>query len=500
MTIAYLRRSNQPSIRLIVLVGILAALLAIWYFRRPAPPATPPEVSLDNVEKQVAAAIRAARARACNEPRSADAWAYFGKVLLAHSFSTEADVAFQQAAALGPDDPRWPYLRAMAIRDQDRPTYLACLQRAVDLCDQNSPEIITPRLVLAEALLQGGKGSEAERMLDKVAVKEPGNLRLRYNRAVLALSRQDYAAARAFLEPLANHPAVHKKACNQLAQACRALGDTKAATEFARQARHGMPDEPWGDPISSEYTGLNVSSQHRIASGLSLEEQGRVNEATTVLVEAYQDHPSPPTGFALGTNLARRGRYGEAEHVLRKVLAEDANHMPCQFMLGMVYFVQAENQVLAAGEVTEAARLKYTAAADCERKALVIKPDQALAESYLGQALIRLGKPDDGLKHLFTAANIRPDLAATQLPLGRALMQVGRHSEALERLRLAVRLAEPRDPKPYIGLAEALVSLGRNKEAWPLVEQAAGMVPADDRISREAIERLKVASGVQSKR
>src|SRR5438128_5493330 len=87
----------------------------VWYYIRPkpAPTATPPEVKAEGIDPSVAAAISAARQKVLDDPRSAAAWGELGKLLLAHTFEAEAEVCFEQAERLDPDDGRWPYYRGL---------------------------------------------------------------------------------------------------------------------------------------------------------------------------------------------------------------------------------------------------------------------------------------------------------------------------------------------------------------------------------------------------
>src|SRR5262245_4443283 len=110
--------SLSPSRRRLLVAAVLVLAGgsgAVWYLTRPtpAPTATPPEVKAEGIDPSVAAAIGAARQKVLDDLRSAAAWGELGKLLLAHTFETEADVCFEQAAALDPDDGRWPYYRGL---------------------------------------------------------------------------------------------------------------------------------------------------------------------------------------------------------------------------------------------------------------------------------------------------------------------------------------------------------------------------------------------------
>src|SRR5690242_4373700 len=73
---------------LLLAVGAATAAYA-WRGRREEPP-QPPQVNLAGVEPRVAKVIEAMRAKVLREPRSAEAWGLFGKVLLAHGYGDDS--------------------------------------------------------------------------------------------------------------------------------------------------------------------------------------------------------------------------------------------------------------------------------------------------------------------------------------------------------------------------------------------------------------------------
>src|SRR5262245_5536726 len=106
---SHLRR--RPVLVAAALVAVAGLAVCVWWAgRAPAAP-EPPAVSLDGVEKPVADAITQARQRVEEEPGSAEAWGYLGKLLLTHRFPGQAEECFVQAGKLDAQQPRWPYYR-----------------------------------------------------------------------------------------------------------------------------------------------------------------------------------------------------------------------------------------------------------------------------------------------------------------------------------------------------------------------------------------------------
>src|SRR5438270_13388914 len=97
--------------------------------------------------------------------------------LEAQLFEPEADRCFAEAARLDPDDPRWPYFRGLYALKYD-PDHAVPFLRRADQAARSKPGYAAPvRLRLAEALLERGERDEAERLVDDVHRREPGNAR-----------------------------------------------------------------------------------------------------------------------------------------------------------------------------------------------------------------------------------------------------------------------------------------------------------------------------------
>jgi tetratricopeptide (TPR) repeat protein len=102
------------------------------------------------------------------------------------------------------------------------------------------------------------------------------------------------------------------------------------------------------------------------------------------------------------------------------------------------------------------------------RRALDLKPDDALAQSNLGMALLMTGNRTEAGLHLQRAAELkleaavadRPADAATRQALGRMLLEHGKPEQALPSLRKAAEL-DPQSAAAHCDLGAALFALGR---------------------------------------
>jgi tetratricopeptide (TPR) repeat protein len=479
-------------VRLAVMLAVLGLLVSLLVYvrRTQAPPPPPlPEVRLDDAEPAVRAAVESARQRVIVKPDSAAAWGLLGKVLLAHAFLEPAAACFLQAETRDPDEPRWPYFRCIALHERDEANSLACLKRAVELCDRFEPKETAPRLLLAEALLMQGKEDEAREQLRRVQVRDPQNPRLRFHLGVLALKANDPQTALSYLEPLADHPSARRRACAQLAMLHRRQGQEEKAAEYGKRALRPPADQPWDDPYADEYSNFNVGSQRRLQQAQSLDERKRYQEASEVLAAVARERPSEITAFAVGVNLAKQGRFPEAEAALRQLVAHHPDSSEGHYTLGTVLYYQGETIRLAGGNA-EKARDKFRETEACERRATRLKPDHAFAHVYLGRSLFQLGNPEEALAALRHAETCRPESVGVLMYLGEALAQAGKVEEGVKHLELAVQLAAADDPKPLMAKAAVLAAQGKDAEALALLDKATQVAP-DDPAPRAALNRLK---------
>jgi tetratricopeptide (TPR) repeat protein len=109
-------------------------------------------------------------------------------------------------------------------------------------------------------------------------------------------------------------------------------------------------------------------------------------------------------------------------------------------------------------------------------QALRIKPDHADAQSNLGLALEKLGKPEDAIGHYEQALQIEPDKADAHNNLGNALVRLGRAPEATGHYEQALRI-NPEDAKAHNNLGTALLQLGQAQEALAQYREAVRLRP-----------------------
>ena len=144
--------------------------------------------------------------------------------------------------------------------------------------------------------------------------------------------------------------------------------------------------------------------------------------------------------YNLGVTLQQQGRREEAIAQFRQALQDRPDFLHALGNLGLALVDQ--------GEIDEG--IGYY------RQALRLHPDAVEINFNLGVALIRRGELGLAIDHLSHAARVMPDSAKTQYQLGIAQNRIGDAARALEHLREAARL-EPDWPAPARGI-EVLLS------------------------------------------
>jgi tetratricopeptide (TPR) repeat protein len=424
----------------------------------------PPVLALEGVDVQVARAVEAERARVRQQPRSVEAWGRLGKLLFANGFPREALECFAVCARLDPADPRWPYYRGMGTQVEDPEVALGHFRRAAELCDKAAPENLAPRLTLVEQLLSRGQLDQAERELDRAFLGGESDARVRFDRGALAVLRGQWEAGRSLLAPLVNHPAARRRSATQLAMACQRLGRTEEAARYAEAAVSGPEDDAWPDPFAEEYLLLAISQRGGLARATAHDaslDAKAAREELLQLVKEFGDRDYH-VHVRLGSHLAARRQFAQAEQSLRRALALGGpNRFRVVYLLGLVLNEQAEQ--LQREGATERSVSKRRAAEGFLRRAVLLNPGEAWSNYECGRVLAALGNHEAALGHFRTAAASRPEVSTIQRALGEALARQGQLDDARTHLERAVRCAAPDDQTAAEALRQFEQKHGRGR-------------------------------------
>jgi tetratricopeptide (TPR) repeat protein len=432
---------------LIVLLAGLGGSAALgWYAWRRFEAPVPPKITAEELDPELAEAIKKARQKIHADPYTASHWGDLGKLLRASQLLPEAAACFAQAEKLDTQNPQWPYLQGEALRMFDVDAALAPLERAASRTD--TADTIAPSLRLAEVLLTLGRNDEAESHLRRALAAEPDNPAVHYNLGVLALERGDLAASLTHLQRGEHSPVTQRKACIQLAAVYRRTGKTEQADQYSRKADMLPLDSNWLDPFLADVTAVGRPAQFQQIH--QLQGRGEHRAAAEQLTTLIQEQPDYRAYAALGDSLEKLGDFDRAEQAIRAAIALAPEKFKAYHQLSRLLWTRASKD---ARTDSRRAQAEFEEAAACARKAIARQSGHAMSHVVLGLALRQLGKQEEALQSLRTAVELGPNLTDAHYYLGETLADAGKYDESRISLRRAAELS-PQDPRPQTALAK----------------------------------------------
>ncbi len=417
-------------------------------------PVTLPDLSRADASVQAQArqrfeALEAVRTRP-DAPAADLAAAYgaLGVLLHAGEYYEAAEPAYDNARALAPGDPRWPYFLSLLHRSMGRPDQVvADLARVLDLRPGDVPALIW----LGRMYLDQGRPEKAEPLFLKAQDASPRTVAVLAGLGQCALARRDHARAAALFEQALELDPSARSLHSPLAQAYRALGDPARAEAHLRQWKNTDVLVP--DPLRLE---LDLALQ----SGLSYELRG-------VRALDQRDFRTAADLFRQGVALAPG----------TTMLGRSLRHK-----LGTALFLMGD-RAGATALFEETVRLAPETGLD---------ETASKAHYSLGVLAIADGRTRDAVAHLTAAARFNPNYVEALAALADLLRQAGRYEEALARYRAILEI-NPRAADVRLAYAVALVRLRRYREARDWLSDAAGLHPDEPSLSH-ALARLLAAA------
>jgi tetratricopeptide (TPR) repeat protein len=328
--------------------------------------------------------------------------------------------AYQNAARLQPDDPRWPYYLGLLYRAKGQGSdAVGALQRAHSL----EPDEPTTMIRLAQIYLDQGRVDEAEPLLQSARSRTPRSVPVIAGLGQVALARRQYdAAVHEFEEALAIDPgalSLHAP----LANAYRALGKADVAEAHMKQWRNRE---------------LVVADRRREELDLQLQ-SGLTYELRGLAAMRAKDWNGAAAAFREGLAVAPAG----------STSSRSLHHK-----LGTALYMAGD----ALGATQQFREVLRSAPPD--------RPDESAAKANysLGVLMMSGGRFADAVAYLTDAVKYQPNYAEAHQALADALRRVGRFEPAAQHYQEVVRI-DPSSADARFGYAVTLVRLGRYREA-----------------------------------
>jgi tetratricopeptide (TPR) repeat protein len=425
------------------------------------------------------------------EAKPSEVWGRLAMHYHAFDLSAAAAVCYANAAALDPDEFRWPYYLGDTLRRAGEPARaLESLERAVAVRSDYLPAWIQ----LGELERIAGRPAEAARHYEKARSLVPDSAAALVGLARIDIVQREYGRAVERLSAARDSEPTATEIEYLLAVAHRGLGDED---EVARLSQSGIVPAAAEDPLLVEVWGLTRGKRFYQELAAEHYRAGRFERALAELWREVAGAPDDPGArLDLGRTLQALGDFAGSRSELERSIELDPNR-------SQTYNVLA-TALAWLGDDARAAQ-HYEAA-------LALDPQLGEARFQLANALRRSGRFEQSIEHYRRTAETNPTYAAARLGEALALIRLHRYQDARERLeaglaalpddrglrRTLVRLlaAAPedgvRDGARALELARPLVAAGNVQPDHVVVLAMAAAENGDFgsalRLQRQAIE------------
>ncbi len=384
-----------------------------------------------------------------------------GMILMASWFTEAAEPCLREAAALAPDDVRWPYYLAQLHRDR------GALEEAAGFFDEVlriRPEDPTTLFWLGDIRLEQGRPGDAEALFAAALALFPGSLSARYGLAQTALLAEDYRRAADLLEEILqrdpNIGAVHYP----LGMAYRGLGDDAKAEEHLR-LRENAEIRP-ADPLMEALDSLLDTASTYESGGLAALDREEWPAAIEQFRQGLELDPDDPgLRHRLATALFMTGDLDGAMAEFQRVVRTTPDYYPSHYSIGVL--------------LQETGR--HAEAVERFRTALRHRPGDDAARLRMAISLRRSGDPEASLSYYELVLRANPNAVEARFGYVMALVQLGRYREAHDRLVTAMD-AFPNETSFPHALARLLAAapdpaIRNGRRAMTLVERVMAAEP-----------------------
>lgn len=324
----------------------------------------PPDLSLASpaVRGQLDAArddaVQVVSSRAASTVERSRALGQLGEHYHAYEFHEAAIHCYEQAQRLAPGEPRWFYLEGVLKQMRGELEAADQALREARELDRRDPAIA---LRLGEVLLSRDEWHEAEPLLRQAARATGSEAAAEAALARLAVQRGDQEAAVRHLRRALERQPDADLLFSSLARSLRSIGRDDEAAAAAELA--GSREPRRSEPVLAQVLARRHGAVHYLSragrQASSRDLGGAEQTYRNVLVEV-PDSLEAKKGLS-GVLLAR-GAYGEAEDLLREILARDATDTETRLQLARLLELQGNVDAALAeyGRAVEIATDKIT--------------------------------------------------------------------------------------------------------------------------------------------
>ncbi|HEX6113697.1 MAG TPA: tetratricopeptide repeat protein [Geminicoccaceae bacterium] len=353
-----------------------------------------------------------------------------------------------------------------------------------------TPESLTMRLALAQALIAAGEYPEADALLDRLLAERPENGLANYLRATSALHTGQAEAVQDHGERAVAAMPDHVPSLFLVAASAYALGRFEhAKVHLEKVLAHEPHHVPAKRLLAATEGQLTLSRSEDVDALLEVERRFRVDLTSVQSVDPEHSGGIDLAEVTEAGRLARAGDLAAAARVLARLeqsAPESAALLELRGGLALLAgrargaadaFATAHKKTPAGALARKLALARWQAGehADSQQtlKAwLARSPDDLETHLTLADLHLAAGRPAAARDHLTRVVTARPDAVVALNNLAWALLQEGRAAAARPFAERALRLA-PDEPQVMDTLALVLGELGEIDRAVALLQRAA---------------------------
>jgi len=340
----------------------------------------------------------------------AESYGLLGQLYYVYEFEDLAEMSFENALTLQPDDYRWRYY--LAVLSRLKGDWQEVLEY-LDIVLTMRPGDVSSLLRLGEAHLELGQLDEAERAFQEVVDRAPYLAAGYAGRGRVAYARGQYDEAIAELSRALDRQPEATSLHHRLGMAYRQSGQMDAAREHL-----------------SQNTGVYLAFPDPL-----IQEAGTLIQSTQVY-------------FNTGIIEVRRGNFDEAVRLFRLALEEQPDDSLAAYNLGLALLKKGARQE----------------GVEWLQKSVEMDPDFRNGHFNLAMMLAEDGRWPQVVEHLRQAHRIDPEDRVAHIELATALTKVGQEQEAIAELK-DLLILHPRDPESLLNLGILQAGAGRPMEA-----------------------------------
>lgn len=448
-----------------------------------------PEMDLAELPFALQTKIGAARREARRSPNDPSKLADLAALCYVHDFPQVALLCFERAAHADPQRFLWWYYVGLTREKLNHPKEaLAAYEQALTHAQDRPDNQILALIRTGVLLLNTDPTRAAERFRRALEVEgNPNRVAAHFGLGVCARAagRTEEAIAhfRAALKEAPEFGPAHGALADLLASA----GQTEqAALHRDRAVDTDKPIRPLNDPAESQLLRQGLDVMAVLAGAMEAAQRGRFADAEEMVRAAMEaDRTGVEAHNIYGLVLGMQGKAEEAIRAFEYVLglADGRNFLPAK--LNLAYLRMQRQELGEAERLTREILDQDPAYADGLRlfctlavlqrdparawpvldAAVAAAPNDALTHHHVGVLLLELNRQDESKAALLKALALRPSLAAARIPLGAILY----HQKDIEGARQQWTEAIQADPR-LVQARAGLVGLYKQSKEWDKIE------------------------------